>query len=181
MALHQMSAYRSEVLGRGLPRSPVEQERVSGWGSEASPGTAGGRVLKTHRAPSTLSGLGVATGVLRGAGTVIPARRLLGTCSMPDPAPGMLGAGQAGERALRVAGAAAGPALPPAMRSPSAGQETRRQGPPRAEGQDVPERAGRIRPARAGCGEHDGGAEGFSPGTTCRRRLSAALWGSPSP
>lgn len=180
MALHQMNAYRSEVLGRGLPRSPVEQERVSGWGSEASPGTARGRVLKTHRAPSTLSGLGLATGVLRGAGTVIPARRLLGTCSMPDPALGMLGAGQAGERALRVAGAAAGPALPPATRSPSAGQETRRQGPPRAEGQDVPERAGRTR-ASAGCGERDGGAEGFSPGTTCRRRLSAALWGSPSP
>lgn len=180
--MHQMSAYRSEVLGRGLPRSPVEQERVSGWGSEASPGTAGGCVLKTHRAPSTLSGLGLATGVLRGAGTVIPARRLLGTCSMPDPAPGMLGAGQAGERALRVAGAAAlGPALPPATRSPSAGQETRRQGPPRAEGQDVPERAGGRGPARAGCGERDGGAEGFSPGTTCRRRLSAALWGSPSP
>lgn len=151
MVLHQMSAYRcSEVLGRGLPRSPVEQERVSGWGSEASPGTAGGRVLKTHRAPSTLSGLGLAMGVLQGAGTVIPARRLLGTCSMPDPALGMLGAGQAGERALRVAGAAAGPALPPATRSPSAGQETRRQGPPRAEGQDVPERAGRTRASAGG-------------------------------
>lgn len=34
---------------------------------------------------------------------------------MPDPALGMLGAGQMGERALRVASPVTGPALPPML------------------------------------------------------------------
>lgn len=43
MALHQMSAYRSEVLGRGLPRSPVEQERVSVRPAQGRPGAVSSR------------------------------------------------------------------------------------------------------------------------------------------
>lgn len=142
MALHQMSTYRSEALGRGLTRSPVGQERVSERGSEASPGTARGRVLETHRAPWALPR--GCSGVL---GPSFHARCLLSPCSMPDPALGVLGvlgAGQTGERALRVASPATGPALPPEKLSSNAGQENRRQGPARAAGQNVRERVGRT-------------------------------------
>lgn len=80
MALYQMSTYHSEALGCVLARNPVGQERVSGRGSEASPGTARGCVLKTHRALSTLSGLGLATGVFLGAGTLAPCLTLHWAC-----------------------------------------------------------------------------------------------------